>query len=113
MTLHHAPYGDDGASAPLLLQSPRVHDGVDRLLLGGVDEAAGIDENDVGVLRVGRHFRAPIDEFGEIPLGVDRVLVAPHGNDGYLHRVRDAACRVRVLTVITKLELDAEVLAAQ
>jgi hypothetical protein len=48
--------GDDdalGFTAVLLLVLDHLEDGVDGLLLGGVDEAAGVDDDDLGVFGTG------------------------------------------------------------
>ncbi len=53
--------GDDellGAAAVGLLVLDHLEDGVDGLLLGGVDEAAGVDDEDLGVFGVGGELAA-------------------------------------------------------
>jgi len=86
VTLDHAADRDHRLRPARLLQAPGFDDGVDALLLRGVDEAAGVHEDDVGVLGPVSGLGAPVGELREIPLGVDRILVTPEGDDGNLHR---------------------------
>ena len=81
VALDHAPDGDDRAAPSLALEPPRLEQGLDRLLLGGVDEAAGIHQDDVGVRQIRHASRTASHERGEHPFGVDRVLVAPEAHE--------------------------------
>jgi len=50
ISLHQTAHGGD-ARAARMRRRDGIEDGGDRLLLGGVDEAAGVDDHDVGVRR--------------------------------------------------------------
>jgi len=79
--------GDDDAAcfaAVLLLVLDHLEDGVDGLLLGGVDEAAGVDDEDFGVLGVGSELAACMVEQAHHDLGVDEVLGAAEGDEADL-----------------------------
>jgi hypothetical protein len=82
--LHHAPDGDERAAGAGRLQPAGFHDGVDGLALRRVDEAAGVDDDDLGVLEVRRVLDAAVDETRQVALGVDRVLVAAEGDEADL-----------------------------
>ena len=56
-------------------------DGVDGLLLGRVDEAAGVDDEDFGVLGVGGDVAASLVEHAHHHFGVDQVLGAAEGDE--------------------------------
>jgi hypothetical protein len=71
--------GDDealGAAAVGDFVLHHLEDGVDGLLLGGVDEAAGVDDEDVGVLGARGELGAAAMEQAHHDLGVDEVLGA-------------------------------------
>ena len=85
VALDQAADGDDGFDVAVLLQFRRGEDGVDRFLLRGVDEAAGIDEDDVGMLKVGGHDRPVADQVADEALGVDGRFITPQGDDAELH----------------------------
>ena len=53
-----------------------LKDGVDRFLLGRVNKAAGIDDQDVGLFRVRSKARAGAVEKAHHYLGVDEVFGA-------------------------------------
>ena len=79
--------GDDdtlGLSAVLLLVLDHLEDGVDGLLLGGVDEAAGVDDDDLGVFGSGREFGTVVMEQAHHDLGVDEVFGAAERDEAYL-----------------------------
>ena len=66
--------GDDELLRPGLLVLRHLEDGVDALFLGGVDERAGVDDDDVGALgRVDQRVAGGLD-LAEHQLGVDLVL---------------------------------------
>ena len=70
--------GDDQAlRAAGLLVLGHLEDGVDRFLLGGVDEAARVDDDDVGLLRVRRQLVAAGRELAHHDLGIDEILGTP------------------------------------
>ena len=76
--LHHAA-ADDQALDPFSLALGDLQDGVDRLFLRRVDEAAGVDDDDFSFADLGRELRAVVRELGDVTLTVDRVLVAAEG----------------------------------
>ena len=53
-----------------------LEDGVDGFLLGGVDEGAGVDDEDVGLVDVSGEARAGAIEQAHHDLGVDEVFGA-------------------------------------
>ena len=61
-----------------------LEDGVDRLLLGRVDEAAGVDDQNLGVLGAGGELGAGVVEQAHHHLGVDEVLGAAERDEAYL-----------------------------
>ena len=78
VTLDQAAGYDEslGFAAVLLLVLDHLEDGVDGLLLGGVDEAAGVDDEDFGVFGVGGELAAGVVEQAHHDLGVDEVFGA-------------------------------------
>ena len=58
------------------LVAGHFEDGVDGFLLGGVDEAAGVDDEDFGLFGVGGEARAGAVEQAHHDLGVDEVFGA-------------------------------------
>ena len=60
-----------------------LEDGVDGLLLGGVDEGAGVDDEDFGVFGVGGEARAGAVEQAHHDLGVDEVFGAAERNKAH------------------------------
>ena len=60
-----------------------LEDGVDGLLLGGVDEAAGVDDEDLGVFGAGGELGAAAMEQAHHDLGVDEVLGAAERDEAY------------------------------
>ena len=78
--------GDDealGFAAVLLLMLDHLEDGVDGLLLGGVDEAAGVDDDDLGVFGAGGEFGSVVMEEAHHDLGVDEVFGAAEGDEAH------------------------------
>ena len=82
VALDHAADCDDSTAHAARLVLTRLDQRVERLLFRGVDEAAGVDDDDVGVGHVGGVFGAAVGELGDVPLAVDGVLVAAEGDDG-------------------------------
>ena len=82
VALHHAADADDRLAASLFLETAGFDERVDRFLLGGVDEAARVHDDDVGVGHVARVLGAAIGELRDVALAIDGVLVAPERNDG-------------------------------
>ena len=96
----HQASGDHnplGLAAGLVLHhlQNRVH----RLLLGGVDKAARIDDNNLGVFRVRRQLRTVVVQHPHHHFGVDKILGAAErdeahlrfsggGNDGFENGIR-------------------------
>ena len=75
----HKTAGDDKllrAAAVCDLVFNHLEDGVDRLLLGGVDERAGVDHEDLGVFGARRELSAAAMQQAHHDLGVDEVLGA-------------------------------------
>ncbi len=56
-TMHPTP--TTALQRPAVLEPPSLDQRVDRFLLGRVDEAAGVDEHDVGLVEVARCRSAP------------------------------------------------------
>ncbi len=85
-TLRHAAAHDQllagfFAQAALLV---RVEDCVDGFLLRGVDERAGVDDEHVGLVGVGRDFHSVFQNAAEHDLGIDEVLRAAERDDADL-----------------------------
>ena len=72
-----------GFSAVLLLVLDHLEDGVDGLLLGGVDEAAGVDDDDLGVFGAGGELGSVVVEEAHHDLGVDEVFGAAERDEAY------------------------------
>ncbi len=77
--------GDDQPAAGGLLPGGHLQNRVDRLLLGAVDEGAGVHDDDVGAVGVGRDLVAGLFSCAEHDLGIDEVLRAAEGNEADLH----------------------------
>jgi hypothetical protein len=65
----------------------RLADGLERLLDGGVDEAAGIDHHQIGALVRRRDQIALGAQLGENLFGVDQRLRATQGNETDVFRL--------------------------
>ncbi len=70
---------------PLALELRHLEDGVDRLLLGRVDERAGVDDDDVGVAGVGGDLVPGLSRVAQHDLAVDEVLRAAERDEADLH----------------------------
>src|SRR4051812_19668930 len=68
VALHHAADADHGAAASGFLEPSRLDQRVDRFLLGRVDESAGVDDDDLGFVDVGRELRAIVRELSDVAL---------------------------------------------
>ena len=79
-----------GAASVGDLVLDHLEDGVDGFLLGGVDEAAGVDDEDVGVFGAGGELGSSAMEQAHHDLGVDEVLGAAERDEAY----RGAFCPV-------------------
>ncbi len=75
VALDQAPHGDHRPRPTLLLHANGLEDRLDRLLLGHLDEAARVDDDDVRPVRIVRDPSTGADQPAEDPLAVDRVLV--------------------------------------
>ena len=82
VALGQAAHGDDGAGAAVLLEVGGGEQGVDGVLLGRLDEAAGVDHDRLGVLGVVDEAEAVGGEPSGQLLGVDVVAGAPEGHQG-------------------------------
>ena len=58
---------------------------VDGLLLGRVDEPAGVHQDHVGVREMRRYLGTVAHELADEPLGIDRRLVAPQRDHAEFH----------------------------
>ena len=76
--------GDHRAAAAALLEARGLEQRLDGLALGGVDEAAGVDEDDVGGVEGGGDLRPVPDESRDEVLGIHRRLVAAERDDAEL-----------------------------
>jgi len=56
--------------------SAHLEDRLDRLLLGGADEAAGIDDDHLRLARIPHHLEAGLVAHAEHDLGIDAILGA-------------------------------------
>ena len=66
----------------------QLQNGVNRFLLGGIDERAGVDHEDAGA---GGIMGQLVSGFAREPqhyLGIDKVLGAPERNKAYFHPIR-------------------------
>ena len=70
----HDELVDQAAAAAALLVLGHVEDGRDRLLLGRLDEGAGVDDQDIGLGRIGRELDAVLLEDAEHDLCVNEIL---------------------------------------
>ena len=76
MPLHQAAGDDQLAGTANLLVFSHFEDGVDRFLLGGVDETAGVDHQDVGLVGLMRQLVASGDQLAHHDFAVDEILGA-------------------------------------
>ena len=74
VALRQAAGDDQPLARPRLLVAGHLQDRVDRLLLRLADEAAGVDDDDVGGLGRGDQAVARVGGVAEHDLGVDAVL---------------------------------------
>ena len=76
IALHQAAGDDQLLRAAGLLVLGHLEDGVDRFLLGGIDEAAGVDDEDVGIGGMRRQLVALRGELAHHDFGIDEILRA-------------------------------------
>ena len=72
-------------AAPRLLVLGHLENGVDRLLLGLADEAAGVDDDDLGGLGRRDQLVSRIGRVSEHDLGVDAIFRAAKGDEVHVH----------------------------
>jgi hypothetical protein len=85
--LAHAAGDDDAA----ILRN-RLSDRLQALFLGGIEEAAGVDQHDVGPCIVRGHGVAVGTELGQDALAVDQILGTAERNHADLGRGGECAC---------------------
>lgn len=83
MAFDEAAGDDEALGATGVFELGHFEDGVDGLLLGGVDEGAGVDDDDVGVFGVSGEFVSFRDEIAHHDFGVDEILGAAETNKTY------------------------------
>ena len=71
----HAAGDDD-----LAVLGHRLADGAEQLLLGAVEEAAGVDDDQIGAVMLARQLIALRAQPGDDPLGIHQRLGASQGN---------------------------------
>jgi hypothetical protein len=76
VALDEAAGDDELAGATFSFVARHFENGVDRLLLGGVDEGAGVDDEDFGILRMRGEARASAIQQAHHHLGIDEVFGA-------------------------------------
>ena len=74
IALHQAAGDDQLLGAADFLVLGHFEDGVDRLLLGGIDEAAGVDDEHVGLIGMRRELVAFGDELAHHDFTIDEVF---------------------------------------
>ena len=82
LALGQAAGDDDGPDPALLLEVEHLADDAERLLPGRLDEAAGVDDDDVGPVGVGDERVAVLGELAEHALGIDEVLRTAEADEG-------------------------------
>ncbi len=73
---------DDGPDATLRLEGEHLADDGERFLARGFDEAARVDDDDVGAFGVGDKSVAVLSQLAEHPFRIDGVLGATEANEG-------------------------------
>jgi hypothetical protein len=74
----------------LAVLGQRLADGPERLLHGGVDEAAGVDQDHVGLVVAGHGLVALGPQLREDPLGIHQRLGTAQGNEAHARRLAAA-----------------------
>ena len=77
---------DELLDASLLLELADLEDGLDGLLLRGLDEAAGVDDGNVRITELRHQLIAVAAQLLEHTLGIHQVLLASKGHDAYFDR---------------------------
>ena len=76
IALDEAAGDDELFGVTLGFEAGHLEDGVDGFLLGGIDEGAGVDDEDFGLFGTGGQARATAVEEAHHDLGVDQVFGA-------------------------------------
>ena len=84
IALNQASGDDDPARFAACLVLHHLEDGVDRLLFGGIDEAAGVDDDNFRVFRVGGQLGTVVVQQTHHHFGVDQVLGAAERDEAHL-----------------------------
>jgi hypothetical protein len=85
--LAHAA-GDDDAT----VLGDRLADRFERFFLGGIEEAAGVDQHDVSPRIIGRHGIAIGAQLGQDPLAIDQILGTAERDHADLRRGGECCC---------------------
>jgi hypothetical protein len=93
VALDHTADGDDGLTRAILLEAAGLDQCVDRLLLGGINEAARVDDDDLSGREVTDGLGAASDQSREVALAVDGILVAAQGDEADSHSEKLASRR--------------------
>ena len=72
---------------PVALLGGHLQNRVDRLLLGGVDERAGVDDQHLGARGVGRDLVSGVAGHAQHHLAVDEILGAAEAEETNFHRL--------------------------
>src|SRR4029077_1802616 len=100
VALDHATDGDDSLATSLCLEARRFDHGVDRFLLGSVDEAAGIDDDDFSFSEIRGVFGGITGELREVSFAVDGVLVATERDDADFHSIARTRSRAGAASTV-------------
>jgi hypothetical protein len=87
--LRQAPHGHHRSGPAARFEIRGLQDGVDRVLLGRLDEAAGVDDRDVGGRRVVGHLPSLRRQAPGQLFGVDLVAGAAQGDQRHRTARRD------------------------
>jgi len=88
VTLHHAADADYRAAGAALLEPARFDERVNGLFLRGVNEAAGVDDDDFRLGEIGRELGAAVRQLCDVAFAIDGILVAAECEEGELQRAR-------------------------
>jgi len=99
VALDHASDGNYCLAAARRLVSGRLDHRIDRLFLRRVDEATGVDDDDLRLGEIRGVFGREIRQVCEISLAVDSVLVAAKRNNADFHLAVFAAREASVIAL--------------
>ena len=85
ITLGQAARHDEPRAVPVALLRGHLQNRVDRLLFGGVDERAGVDDQHLGALGVGGDLVAGVAGHAQHDLAVDEILGAAETEETDFH----------------------------